>query len=49
MLIEKLNNEQELSIIETRIESEVQEAVDFAEVGTWEPIENLTKFVYSQW
>ncbi|MBK9636795.1 MAG: pyruvate dehydrogenase (acetyl-transferring) E1 component subunit alpha [Bacteroidetes bacterium] len=48
LLLEKLTTEQELSIIETRIESEVQEAVDFAEVGTWEPIENLTKFVYSQ-
>lgn len=33
--------------IENRVKTEVQKAVDFAEAGTFEPIEQLTKFVYS--
>ena len=48
LLQEKLITEQDISAIEARIESEVQKAVDFAEAGTWEPIEDLTKFVYSK-
>ncbi len=40
-----LNNE-ELKEIENRIEKEIQQAVDFAERGTWEPIEQLTNLVY---
>lgn len=48
LLLEKLTTEQEISAIEARIESEVQRAVDFAESGTLEPIEDLTKFVYSK-
>jgi pyruvate dehydrogenase E1 component alpha subunit len=31
-----------------KVEAEVQKAVDFAEAGTWEPLDNLTKFVYSE-
>ena len=38
----------ELQKIETQVDKEVQEAVDFAEAGTWESIEDLTKFVYSE-
>lgn len=48
LLQEKLTTEQEIAIIEARIESEVQRAVDFAESGTLESIEDLTKFVYSK-
>jgi pyruvate dehydrogenase E1 component alpha subunit len=29
------------------VETEVQKAVDFAEAGTWEPVTELTKYVYS--
>jgi TPP-dependent pyruvate/acetoin dehydrogenase alpha subunit len=28
--------------------AEVDEAVAFAEAGTWEPVEELTRFVYSE-
>lgn len=31
-----------------QVEDEVQKAVDFAEAGTWEPVEELTKFIYSE-
>ncbi len=31
-----------------KVEAEVQKAVDFAEAGTWEPLDNLTKFIYSE-
>lgn len=34
--------------LELKVETEVQQAVDFAEAGTWEPVEELTKFVYSK-
>lgn len=40
--------ENEVKDVETRIETEVQKAVDFAEAGTWEPLEHLTRFVYSE-
>lgn len=48
LLQEKLTTEKEISSIEARIESEVQRAVDFAESGTLESIEDLTKHVYSK-
>lgn len=48
LLQEKLTTEQQTEAIEARVESEVQRSVDFAEAGTWEPIEYLTKFVYSK-
>jgi TPP-dependent pyruvate/acetoin dehydrogenase alpha subunit len=34
--------------IETEIAAEVKAAVDFAEAGRWEPVEDLTRFVYSE-
>ena len=37
----------DIDAIEAKVTEEVQKAVDFAEAGTWEPIEDLTKFVYS--
>jgi pyruvate dehydrogenase E1 component alpha subunit len=40
-------NEQDIRDLETKIESEVQKAVEFAEAGTWEPAEDLKKYVYS--
>jgi len=37
----------ELKDLESACEQEVQQAVDFAEAGSWEPIENLQNYVYS--
>ncbi|NLR60789.1 pyruvate dehydrogenase (acetyl-transferring) E1 component subunit alpha [Chitinophaga polysaccharea] len=34
--------------LELKVETEIQQAVDFAESGTLEPVEELTKFVYSK-
>ena len=38
----------DLKQIEDEVEAEVGEAIAFAESGTWEPVEELTKFVYSE-
>lgn len=40
--------ENEIADIESKIEMKIQKAVDFAEAGTWEPLDQLTKFVYSE-
>lgn len=40
--------ENELAIMEEKIQHKIQIAVDFAEAGNWEPIDQLTKFVYSE-
>lgn len=45
---EKLLTEKDVLDLEKRVETEVQKAVDFAESGTWEPVEELTRFVYSE-
>jgi pyruvate dehydrogenase E1 component alpha subunit len=37
-----------LDAMEARVAEEVEAAVEFAEAGTWEPIEELTRFVYSE-
>jgi len=42
-----LLSDDELKKTENRIEKEIQTAVDFAEAGTWEPLDQLTRFVYS--
>jgi pyruvate dehydrogenase E1 component alpha subunit len=38
----------ELEAIERQVAAEIAAAVDFAEAGTWEPVEELTRFVYSE-
>jgi pyruvate dehydrogenase E1 component alpha subunit len=38
----------ELKEIESGVEVVVQAAIDFAEAGTWEPVEQLNRFVYSE-
>jgi pyruvate dehydrogenase E1 component alpha subunit len=38
----------DLATAESAIGSEVSAAVDFAEAGTWEPVEDLNRFVYSE-
>jgi TPP-dependent pyruvate/acetoin dehydrogenase alpha subunit len=37
----------ELPRLEAEIDAEIAEAVAFAEAGTWEPVEQLTRFVYA--
>jgi pyruvate dehydrogenase E1 component alpha subunit len=36
-----------LAKIESTVTAEIDDAVAFAEAGTWEPVETLTRFVYS--
>jgi pyruvate dehydrogenase E1 component subunit alpha len=43
-----LLNDEDVKQIEDEIAAEVARAVEFAEAGTWEPVEELTKFVYSE-
>ena len=38
----------DLSDAETRADREVEEAVAFAEAGSWEPVADLTRFVHSE-
>ncbi len=38
----------DLEDIERDVEAELHEAVAFAERGTWEPVEQLTRFVYAE-
>jgi pyruvate dehydrogenase E1 component alpha subunit len=38
----------DLERIEAQVATEVQTAVDFAEAAPWEPVEDLTRFVYSE-
>jgi TPP-dependent pyruvate/acetoin dehydrogenase alpha subunit len=37
----------EASRITAEIDAEIEEAVAFAEAGTWEPVEELRRFVYA--
>ena len=48
LLQEKLITETEIAEFEKKIEKKIQKSVDFAEAGTWEPMDQLTKFVYSE-
>ena len=48
LLSKKLITERDIKALEERIEIDVQKAVAFAEAGTREPIEELTKFVYTE-
>ena len=34
--------------LEREVATEVDEAIAFAEAGTWEPVEDLLRFVYSE-
>jgi pyruvate dehydrogenase E1 component alpha subunit len=43
-----LLKEEDLEPIEAEVEAEIHEAVQFAEAGSWEPVEELTRFVYSE-
>jgi pyruvate dehydrogenase E1 component alpha subunit len=39
---------EDLEEIEREVTFEIEAAVEFAEAGTWEPVEDLTRFVYSE-
>ena len=41
-------NEKDWKAIQQDVEAEVKAAVEFAEAGTLEPVEDLTRFVYSE-
>jgi pyruvate dehydrogenase E1 component alpha subunit len=43
-----LANLEDLEEIEKEVTAEMEAAVAFAEAGTWEPVEDLTRFVYSR-
>lgn len=43
-----LISDDDLANIEKEVAAEIQKAVDFAEAGTWEPVEDLTRFVYTE-
>ena len=40
--------EEDWARMEEEVAAEIAKAVDFAEAGTWEPLEELTRFVYSE-
>jgi pyruvate dehydrogenase E1 component alpha subunit len=48
MLREKLITEEEVTAIEKKVEEEIRKAVEYAEKGTWEAVDELTRFVYSE-
>lgn len=44
---QQLINESEIKTLDEQIELEIQQAIEFAEAGTLEPVEELSHFVYS--
>ncbi|MEL6148464.1 MAG: pyruvate dehydrogenase (acetyl-transferring) E1 component subunit alpha [Chloroflexota bacterium] len=48
LLEDGLITEADLDTLNAEVRAEVDAAVDFAEAGTWEPVEDLTRFVYSE-
>lgn len=40
--------EEDSERIEEQIADEIAKAIEYAEAGTWEPVEDLTRFVYSE-
>jgi len=47
ILKNELISTDDIDTIEDKVSAEIQKAVDFAEAGTFEPVEDLKKFVYS--
>jgi TPP-dependent pyruvate/acetoin dehydrogenase alpha subunit len=41
-------NDADLDRLEQEVALEIEDAVAFAEAGTWEPVEDLERFVYSE-
>lgn len=46
--IEEDGTQTGLAELESQVAKEVDEAIAFAEAGTWEPVEDLLRFVYSE-
>ena len=46
-LNEKWLSRNDVELIEAEVAQEIAEAVEFAEAGTWEPVEMLTRDVYT--
>jgi len=45
---EGMINDADVETLEHEVSQEIAAAVDFAEAGTWEPVEDLTRYVYSE-
>lgn len=45
---QRLITDKVIKALEEQVAEEVQAAVDFAEQGSWEPVEDLARFVYSE-
>jgi pyruvate dehydrogenase E1 component alpha subunit len=45
---ENLWRDEDWARMESQVEAEMAAAIDFAEAGHWEPIKDLTRFVYSE-
>jgi pyruvate dehydrogenase E1 component alpha subunit len=43
-----LLTDEERAQIEAAVDAEIADAIAFAEAGSWEPVEDLTRFVYSE-
>jgi pyruvate dehydrogenase E1 component subunit alpha len=41
-------NAEDLARLEREVAKEVDDSIAFAEAGTWEPVEDLTRFVCSE-
>ncbi len=44
----ELLTDEDLKAIEDQVAAEIAKAIEFAEAGTWEPVEDLTRFVHSE-
>jgi TPP-dependent pyruvate/acetoin dehydrogenase alpha subunit len=47
LLDNRMIHPEEVTNIEAEVDTEIGEAVAFADAGTWEPVEQLTRFVYA--
>jgi TPP-dependent pyruvate/acetoin dehydrogenase alpha subunit len=45
---QNLWQEEEWTKIEADVAREIAQSVEFSEAGHWEPVEELTRFVYSE-
>ncbi len=48
LLDNQLITDIEIKDLVNKVETEIQQAIDFAEKGTWEPVDTLAKYVYSE-
>jgi TPP-dependent pyruvate/acetoin dehydrogenase alpha subunit len=48
LMAQGLLGPEDVEEIEREVAAEIEEAVAFAEAGTWEPLADLTRFVYSE-